>query len=317
MPEGTRFGVFEMGMNHAGEIAALTRLVRPHIAVVTTIAPAHIEMLGSIEAIARAKAEIFEGLEPGGTAVIPYDSPQRAILIEAAKAHGARVLTFGLGEGADVRAQERVTVKGGGTLVTVQLPEASLTMTIGQPGEHWVSNALAVVAAVEAAGGDLAVAGLAIAELEGMAGRGARVQVRVPGGEALVIDESYNANPASMRATLKVLGDEEAPHRIAVLGAMRELGEQGPRFHAELAEPIGAANVDFALLVGDEMAPLAKELEGKTEFAHVPAAAAALDALKGHVGAGDAVLIKASNSVGLGRLVAELSAGALTEAGKD
>ncbi|HEU4969273.1 UDP-N-acetylmuramoyl-tripeptide--D-alanyl-D-alanine ligase [Sphingomonas sp.] len=314
MPEATRFGVFEMGMNHAGEISALTRLVRPHIAVVTTIAPAHIEMLGSIEAIARAKAEIFEGLEPGGTAVIPHDSPQRAILVEAAKAHGARVLTFGLGEGADVRALERVTVKGGGTLVTVQLPEASLTMTIGQPGEHWVSNALAVIAAVEAAEADLAIAGLAIAELQGIAGRGARVQVQVPGGEALVIDESYNANPASMRATLKVLGDEEAPRRIAVLGAMRELGEQGPRFHAELAEPIRAANVDFALLVGDEMAPLAKELEGRCEFAHVPAAAAALDALKGHVGAGDAVLIKASNSVGLGRLVAELSAGALAEA---
>jgi UDP-N-acetylmuramoyl-tripeptide--D-alanyl-D-alanine ligase len=317
MPEGTRFGVFEMGMNHAGEISALTRLVRPHIAVVTTIAPAHIEMLGSIEGIARAKAEIFEGLEPGGTAVIPFDSPQCAILVEAAKGHGARVLTFGLGDGADVRALEQVPAKGGGTLVTVQLPEASLTMTIGQPGEHWVSNALAVIAAVEAAGADLAVAGLAIAELEGMAGRGARVQVRVPGGEALVIDESYNANPASMRATLKVLGDEDASHRIAVLGAMRELGEQGPRFHAELAEPVRAANVDFALLVGDEMAPLAKELEGKTEFAHVPAAAAALDALKGHVGAGDAVLIKASNSVGLGRLVEQLSAGALAEASED
>jgi UDP-N-acetylmuramoyl-tripeptide--D-alanyl-D-alanine ligase len=316
MPEATRFGVFEMGMNHEGEIAALTRLVRPHIAVVTTIAPAHIEMLGSIEAIARAKAEIFEGLEPGGTAIIPHDSPQCAILVEAAKAHGARVLTFGLGQGADVRALERVPARGGGTLVTVQLPEASLTMTIGQPGEHWVSNALAVIATVEAAGGDLAIAGLAIAELQGMAGRGARVQVLVPGGDALVIDESYNANPASMRATLKVLGDELAPRRIAVLGAMRELGEQGPRFHAELADPIRAANVDFALLVGDEMAPLAKALEGRTEFAHVPVAAAALDALKGHVGAGDAVLIKASNSVGLGRLVEQLTAGALAEADK-
>jgi UDP-N-acetylmuramoyl-tripeptide--D-alanyl-D-alanine ligase len=315
MPEDTRFGVFEMGMNHAGEIAALTRLVRPHIAVVTTIAPAHIEMLGSIEGIARAKAEIFEGLEPGGTAVIPYDSPQCAILVDAAKRHGARVLTFGVGQGADVRALERVPSKGG-TLVSVQLPEASLTMTIGQSGEHWVSNALAVIAAVEAAGADLAIAGLALAELQGMAGRGARVQIKVSGGEALLIDESYNANPASMRATLKVLGDEDARRRIAVLGAMRELGELGPRFHADLAEPTRAANVDFALLVGREMAPLAKELEGKIEFAHVPAATAALDALRGHVGAGDAVLIKASNSVGLGQLVEQLTAGALAEADK-
>ncbi|HEV2568742.1 UDP-N-acetylmuramoyl-tripeptide--D-alanyl-D-alanine ligase [Sphingomonas sp.] len=311
----TRFGVFEMGMNHAGEIAAHTRLVRPHIAVVTTIAPAHIENLGSIEAIARAKAEIFEGLEPGGTAIIPYDSPQRDILVEAARRHAGRVLTFGLSREADVWAMDTVPSKAGGTLITVQLPEASLTMTIGQPGEHWVSNALAVIATVEAAGGNLAVAGLALAELPGMPGRGARVAIGVPGGEALLIDESYNANPASMRATLKVLGEQYANRRVAVLGAMRELGGHGPRFHAELAEPLLSAGVDFALLVGEEMAPLAEALEGRLDFAHVAAAADALTALDGRIGAGDAVLIKASNSVGLGRLVAQLAAGAL--AGKD
>jgi UDP-N-acetylmuramoyl-tripeptide--D-alanyl-D-alanine ligase len=311
MPAETRFGVFEMGMNHAGEIAALTRLVRPHIAVVTAIAPAHIENLGSIENIARAKAEIFEGLEPGGTAIVPFDSPQRDILVEAAHRHAGRVLTFGLGQGADVRALESIGTKAGGTLMTVQLPEASLTFTIAQPGEHWVQNALAVIATVEAAGGDLAVAGLALAELPGLAGRGARSTIRVDGGEALLIDESYNANPASMAATLKVLGAEAAARRIAVLGAMKELGEHGPALHAELAEPIAQAGVDFALLVGAEMAPLAEALAGTTRFAQVPAAADALDALKGEIGAGDAVLIKASNSVGLGRLVADLTAGAL------
>jgi UDP-N-acetylmuramoyl-tripeptide--D-alanyl-D-alanine ligase len=310
MPAETRFGVFEMGMNNRGEIAAHTRLVRPHIAIVTAIAPAHIENLGSIENIARAKAEIFEGLEPGGTAIIPHDSPQRDILIEAARGHAGRVLTFGRGKDADVRGMEAVPSKGG-TLITVQLPDASLTMTIGQPGEHWVSNALAVIAAVAAAGGDLAVAGLALAELPGMAGRGARTNIRVPGGEALLIDESYNANPASVRATLAVLAGEYATKRIAVLGAMKELGAHGPQLHAELAEPIVQANVDFALLVGDEMAPLAKALESRVDFAHVPAAANALDALQGRIGAGDAILIKASNSVGLGRLVEQLSAGAL------
>jgi UDP-N-acetylmuramoyl-tripeptide--D-alanyl-D-alanine ligase len=310
MPTDTRFGVFEMGMNHAGEIAAHTRLVRPHIAVVTAIAPAHIENLGSIENIARAKAEIFEGLEPGGTAIIPFDSPQRDILLEAARGHAGRVLTFGRGNGADVRGMEAIPAKGG-TLITVQLPDAGLTMTVGQPGEHWVSNALAVIAAVEAAGGDLAIAGLALAELPGMAGRGARVSIRVPGGEALLIDESYNANPASVRATLAVLAGEYATERIAVLGAMKELGAHGPELHAELAEPIAQANVDFALLVGEEMEPLAKALEGRVDFAHVLAAADALEALKGRIGAGDAVLIKASNSVGLGRLVEQLSAGAL------
>jgi UDP-N-acetylmuramoyl-tripeptide--D-alanyl-D-alanine ligase len=310
MPASTRFGVFEMGMNHAGEIAAHTRLVRPHIAVVTAIAPAHIENLGSIENIARAKAEIFEGLEPGGAAIVPFDSPQRDILLDAGRGHAGRVLTYGRGQGADVRAIDAIASKGG-TLITVQLPGAGLTMTVGQPGEHWVSNALAVIAAVDAAGGDLAVAGLALAELQGMAGRGARQEIRVADGEALLIDESYNANPASMRATLQVLGDEPVKRRVAVLGAMRELGEHGPALHAELAEPIARANVDFALLVGDEIAPLAKALEGRVEFAHVAAAADALDALKGRIGAGDAVLIKASNSVGLGRLVEQLSAGAL------
>jgi UDP-N-acetylmuramoyl-tripeptide--D-alanyl-D-alanine ligase len=168
-----------------------------------------------------------------------------------------------------------------------------------------------VIAAVEAASADLGVAGLALAELRGMAGRGARIEIRVAGGDALVIDESYNANPASMRATLAVLAGEPVRRRVAVLGAMRELGEQGPRLHAELAAPMQAANVDFALLVGEEMAPLAKALEGSIDFAHVPAAADALDALHGRIGAGDAVLIKASNSVGLGRLVEQLSAGAM------
>lgn len=308
MPAATRFGVFEMGMNHAQEIAALTRMVRPHVAVITAIAPAHIENLGSIENIARAKAEIFEGLEPGGTAIIPFDTPQRDILIDAATACGARIVTFGLGGGADVRALDRVPAHGGGTLITVQMPEASLCLTVAQPGEHWVSNALAVLAAVAAAGGDLGVAGLALAELPGMAGRGARLDIEVPGGTALIIDESYNANPASMRATLGVLAAEPATRRIAVLGAMRELGEDGPRFHAELSAPVAEAGIDLAVLVGPEMAPLADALGGRVAFVHVADADAAEAALAGRIAPGDVLLVKASNSVGLGRLVARLGA---------
>lgn len=315
MPASTRFGVFEMGMNHAGEIRALTALVRPHVAVITAIAPAHIENLGSIENIARAKAEIFEGLEPGGVAVVPFDTPQRDILLDAAHRYAARVVTFGLQDGADVRALDTVPAQGGGTLLTVQMPEASLCLTVGQPGEHWVSNALAVIAAVEAAGGDLGIAGLALAELPGMAGRGARVTIAVPGGEALVIDESYNANPASMRATLAVLGREPAGRRVAILGQMGELGEHSERFHRELAGPLLEAGVDFALLVGESMRALAEAIEGRIEFAHVPAAGQALDALRGRIGAGDAVLIKASNFVGLGRLVEQLAGGALADGG--
>ena len=207
MPRNCEYAVLEMGMNHAGEIAALTRLVRPHVAMVTTIAPAHIEHLGSIEAIADAKAEVFEGLEPDGIAILPEDSPLRDRLVKAARRHADRTVTFGSGD-ADVCAVHAVRSGKGGSLVTARLVESELTFTIAQRGDHWVSNALAVLAAVEAVGADLAVAGLALADMGGLKGRGARHQLDAGDGSYLLIDESYNANPASMAATLKALGEE-------------------------------------------------------------------------------------------------------------
>lgn len=308
MPRKAKFGVFEMGMNHAGELLALTHMVRPHIALVTTIAPAHTEFFASEEAIADAKGEIFQGLEPGGTAIVPFDSPHRDRLIAAAKPHAAKIVTFGLGEGADVRAIEVVRGQPGGTYVTAQIgPERTLGFTLSQPGDHWVANAMAVLAAVDAAGGDLEQAGLALAEMGGLAGRGARFKAALPGGEALVIDESYNANPASMRATLAVLAATPATRRLAVLGEMRELGDQSAAFHAGLAEPIAAANVEALLLVGEGMAPLARALEGRVELVHVPDAAAARERIERMLRPGDAVLIKGSNGVGLSRVVAALA----------
>jgi UDP-N-acetylmuramoyl-tripeptide--D-alanyl-D-alanine ligase len=318
MPARSKFGVFEMGMNHAGEIAALTAQVRPHVAVITTIAPAHIEMLGSMEAIADAKAEIFEGLEKGGTAVIPADSPYHDRLKAAAVALGAKVVSFGAAAHADVRLLDAVAAPGGGSLVTADLGDRRVCYTVAEPGEHWIANSLAVMAAVRAAGGDLGAAGLALAEMQGMKGRGQRIELAVPGGKALLIDESYNANPASMRATLAQLAVTPAKRRIAVLGAMKELGEHGPAFHAGLAEPILAASVDHAVLVGDEMGALAAELGkgaltalGKPlAFAHCTNATEALAVLR-EIGleSGDAVLVKGSNSVGLGALVAALANG--------
>lgn len=307
MPADTRFGVFEMGMNHAGELAALTRMVRPHVAVVTTIAPAHTEFFSGEEAIADAKGEIFEGLEPGGVAIIPYDSPHRDRLISAAKPHATKIVTFGLSKDADVHPIERMAALGGGTFVSARVGDKELSFTLAPPGEHWVANAMAILAAVDAVGGDLAQAGLALAELEGLAGRGARLTVALPDGEALVIDESYNANPASMRATLKVLGAEPAGRRIAVLGEMRELGEDSDAYHAALAVPLDEASVSYAILVGSGMTALAKALEGHTEFVHVADAAQAHDALNAVLSPGDAVLIKGSNAVGLSALVASLS----------
>jgi len=310
MPRETRFGVFEMGMNHAGELARLTRLVRPHVAIVTAIASAHREFFASEEEIAEAKAEIFQGLEPGGTALVPFDSPYRDLLADRARRHAATVLTFGLREGADIRARDVVPAPGGGSLVTAILPEAELTFTVSQPGEHWVSNALAVLGAVEALGGDLAAAGLALAELPGLKGRGERHTIRAEGGEALLIDESYNANPASMAATLKTFGAlKPAGRRIAVLGAMRELGGESAAFHAALAGPVEAACVDYAILVGEEMESLAKALGQKVKIAHVEGVAAAIELVSGEVRPGDAILVKGSNSIGLAALVEALASG--------
>jgi UDP-N-acetylmuramoyl-tripeptide--D-alanyl-D-alanine ligase len=308
MPADTDYGVFEMGMSAAGELAALTRLVRPHAALVTTIAPAHAANFVDEAAIADAKGEIFEGLEPGGVGIVPEDSPHRDRLFAAAARHAATVLTFGHAETADVRARE-VMPGSRGTLLSVSLPTADLSFTLALPGAHWVSNALAVVAAVDAVGGDLAAAGLALAELEGLKGRGARTRVPRDGGELLLIDESYNANPASMAATIALLGQEQAARRIVVLGGMRELGTGSDAYHAMLADPLLAAAVDFALLVGDEMTPLARALEGRIDFAHVADAVAALAALRDRLKAGDAVLVKGSNAIGLARVVDAVASG--------
>ncbi|MBD3729720.1 MAG: UDP-N-acetylmuramoyl-tripeptide--D-alanyl-D-alanine ligase [Sphingomonadales bacterium] len=316
MPARSRFGVFEMGMNHAGEIAGLTAQVRPHVAVITTIAPAHIENLGSMEAIADAKAEIFGGLVPGGTAVIPADSPHCGQLRAAAQSLGASVVTFGRAADADVRLLDAIPSANGGALVTADLGDTRLCFTVAEPGEHWIANALAVMAAVRAAGGDLGAAGLALAEMGGLKGRGARHRIDTPGGKALLIDESYNANPASMRATLRQLGQTPAGRRIAVLGSMKELGDFAAGFHAQLVEPLAEAQVDFALLVGPEMVALAREL-GKSAnfplgmapaFAHCDDTAGAIAVLEDYgITTGDAILVKGSNSVGLGRLVAHFT----------
>ena len=304
MPADSRAAVLEMGMNHPGELAHLTTLVRPHVAIVTAIAPAHTEFFADESAIADAKGEIFQGLEKGGTAIVPYDSPHRDRLIAAAEPYAGRVVTFGTSKAADVHAVEAMRVATG-SFVTARIGDRELSFTLSQPGAHWVANALAVLAAVDAVGGDLGQAGLALAEMGGLPGRGARFVA----GETLVIDESYNANPASMRATLAVLG-QESGRRIAVLGEMRELGEASADYHVALAEPVLAANVAAVVLVGSGMRPLAEVLEPKVNMLHVPDASMALVALRDLLAPGDAVLVKGSNGVGLSRVVAGLKGGA-------
>ncbi len=329
MPADSRFGVFEMGMNHAGELSRLTAQVRPHIALVTWVASAHAEFFASEAEIADAKGEIFEGLSlsrhpgerrdpspevremgPGvrrddeskeGTAIIPHDNAHRDRLIAHARSHAARILTFGFDTAADVHPLDYALLPDC-TTCTAQVLGERLTFKIGMAGRHWLSNALGVLAAVHAAGGDLALAGLALAELTGLPGRGARFR---SAGQATVIDESYNANPASMAAALGVLGEVAAPGaRIALLGEMRELGDQSDSFHAALAPLVMQAGVARAILVGKAMAPLADALRRQISVRHVDTAAQAADALD--LARGDVLLVKGSNGVGLGAVVAAL-----------
>ena len=307
MPRDAEFAALEMGMNNAGEIRALVAQVRPHVALITAIAPAHIENLGSEEAIADAKAEIFEGLEPGGTAIVPNDTRHRDRLVKAARRNAERIITFGGGD-ADVHAVHAVSAEGGGSLISSVLLERELTFTISQRGEHWVSNALAVLAAVEAVGADVALAGLALADLGGLKGRGQRHSIELGGGEVLLIDESYNANPASMSATLKSLGAEkDVTRRIAVLGPMRELGAHSDALHAGLAPAVLEAHVDRLILIGEEMRPLDEALDDRIAVDRVDSVEEATDALRRIVRPGDAVLVKASNSVGLAKLVESMT----------
>lgn len=305
MPGDSRFGVFEMGMNHAGELAALTRLVRPQVAVVTWVASAHREFFETEEAIADAKGEIFQGLEPGGTAIVPFDNIHRDRLLGHARPHAATILTFGEGEDADVRAK-RFSLQPDCTTVTADVAGELLTYKVGMAGRHWLNNSLAVLAAVKAAGGDLGLAGLALAGLTGLAGRGRRLRVDREGGQAVVIDEAYNANPASMEAALAVLGEvtpNGAGRRLAVLGSMKELGTLSDQFHAGLAPAVEAAGVGHLVLVGREIEPLADALKRRIKVEHVADAAAAIQAVDRALRADDVLLVKGSNSVGLGRLV--------------
>ena len=232
-PASARFAVFEMGMNHAGEIEPLSQLVQPHVAIVTTIAPVHLEYLGSIEAIADAKAEIFRGLVAGGAAVINRDIPQYQRLARAAESVGARVVSFGEHAKADARLITS-SLHADCSTVQARILGADVTYKLGAPGRHVVMNSLAVLAAASLAGADLALAALALAGLAPPTGRGARSELELPGGRALLIDESYNANPASMQAAIALLGQADVAaqgRRIAVLGDMLELGPSGAELH--------------------------------------------------------------------------------------
>ncbi len=310
-PAATRFAVLEMGMNHAGEMRALTAIARPHVAVITTIAEVHMEFFASIEGIADAKAEIFEGLVPGGTAVLNRDNAQFGRL--AARAHEVgvgRVLSFGAADGCDIRMVKAKLHEDCST-VTADVMGTLVTYKIGIPGEHWVSNSLAVLATVAAVDGDLGLAGLSLAEMQPPKGRGRRHHVDYRDGEVLVIDESYNASQIALIAAIAGLGRSvpgRRGRRIAVLGEMRELGAQGPALHAGLRQPLRDAQVDMVIAVGPLMQEMARGLGGRIQVIEAADARAAAQQVLAAVAPGDIVMVKGSNAIGLSKVVDALLA---------
>jgi UDP-N-acetylmuramoyl-tripeptide--D-alanyl-D-alanine ligase len=309
MPESSAYGVFEIGMNHAAEILPLTGMVRPHVAVVTTIEPVHIEFFPSIWGIADAKGEIFSGLEPGGTAVINRDNAYyERLRAHAGASQAGRIVTFGEHESADVRA-ERIVLRPDGSLVEARVFGQPVAYRIGTSGRHVAMNSLSVLAAVHALGLDPSRVMGALAELKPPVGRGERTMLQVSGGEALLIDESFNANPASMRAALAVLGDldiEPGGRRIAVLGDMLELGENSPDLHRALADPVSASRADMVFAVGPLMTNLVEALPSALVSAHTQASAEIIDRICDEIRPGDAVMVKGSRGTRMTPIVQAL-----------
>jgi UDP-N-acetylmuramoyl-tripeptide--D-alanyl-D-alanine ligase len=311
MPPVAGHGIFELGMNHPGEIAVLTRQVRPHVAVVTTVEPVHLGFFPSIEAIADAKGEIFLGLEPGGVAVLNCDNPHyRRLAAIAERAGVGEIIDFGTDPSAKVRLVDCILGQDG-SVVEAALTGTVLRFRLQVPGRHWVMNALAVLAGVRAVGADVERAAAALAELEAMPGRGRRQRLAWRGGVLTLIDESYNASPAAMRAAIAVLGataPASGARRVAVLGDMLELGEAAEDFHRDLAESLLAARVDRVFLVGTIMGALHEALPGFMRGGLCRTVDQAIPLLLASLLPGDVVAVKGSRIMGLDRIVDELRA---------
>ncbi len=305
LPREAAYAVFELGMNHAGELTPLSRLVRPHVAVVTTIEAAHLEFFPSVEAIADAKAEIFAGVEPGGAAVLNADNPHFDRLAAAARRHGLTVRGFGRRGDAARLVDARATAEG--MEVSAEIEGRAQSWRLGLSGAHWALNSLAVAATVAALGGEVSTAMAALADMTAPAGRGAQRRAPLPGGgQVTVIDESYNASPAAVRAALTVLATARpgpGGRRLLVLGDMLELGTAATSLHAELSEAVAAAGVDLVFTAG----PLAAALHDALPPARRGARAASADALAPQVLAalrdGDVVLVKGSAGSRMGGIV--------------
>jgi UDP-N-acetylmuramoyl-tripeptide--D-alanyl-D-alanine ligase len=296
-PASVRFAIFEIGMNHAGEIEPLVKMVRPQVAIITTVEPVHLEFFAGIEAIADAKAEIFAGLEPGGAVVLNRDNSQFARLQRRAKKLGVdRIISFGADRKSDARLID-VSLHSACSAVHANILGHDITYKLGMPGRHMALNSLAVLAAASLAGADLALAALSLSQIEPAAGRGVRRTLELANGEATLIDESYNANPASMAAALNVLGKAAiGPHgrRIAVLGDMLELGPTSAALHRGLIEAIKANHIDLVYCCGPLMRNLWDALSTGKRGGYAESAAGLEPQAVAAIRAGDAIMVKGS-----------------------
>ena len=302
MPQDTKYGIFEMGMNHAGELSELSKLLRPDIALITNVAGAHLAHFDNVEAIADAKAEIIDGLRNNGTLVLNADNPYTAQILK--KADGKKVVTFGHSNDCDITIVTSQTHEhGSNTRLRINAQQIDVTLLV--PGEHWIANGAACMAVAYAAGLDLRKAAMALRGVRAEIGRGATDTLVIDGKSITLIDESYNANPASMEAAINVLSVKPG-RRIAVLGDMFELGKDEIDMHAALSKPLEEAGVARVIVTGECMRALKGALPRAMRGAWVRDWEAALEALKQELEDGDVVLVKGSNGVGLGKLVAAL-----------
>lgn len=297
LPRTAKFGVLELGMNHPGEIEPLVKLARPHVALITTIETVHSAHFDSIEDIADAKAEIFSGLEPGGVAILNMDNSQYVRLSSQAKAAGVKnIISFGVDVSADFRALSFET-DADFSRVTAQFAGETIDYRISIPGQHWVMNSLGVLGGVAAAGGNIVAAATVLSQLTPPKGRGQSCKVRLSDGEFTLIDDSYNASPVSVAASLSVLGRiglGKNGRRIAVLGDMLELGVNSVRRHQELAQPINENKIDLVFTAGNDMAVLSEVLPGEMQGGHADNSELLAPVVQTAVRAGDAVSVKGS-----------------------
>ena len=305
LPATAQFGVFEMGMSGPEEIRPLSRLVRPHIAVITTIAPAHLEAFGTLDGIARAKAEIFSGLEPGGTAVLNADHPQLGVLLDEANAAGVgRVITYGEARGADWQILT-IETAADRSFATIEHEGEQYQLVLSVPGRHMVANATAALAVGHLAGVEPLVALEALASFGAQPGRGQRTLLGPEDKPLLLVDESYNANTASMTAALDAFAAQPAPggRKVVILGDMLELGPQSGELHASLKPAVLASGAQRIYLVGKHMTALAEALGAGPVAAHTQTAAEMAEIVLADLAYGDAVMVKGSNGVGLAGIV--------------